>query len=169
MKSIVVFSSRTGNTQKVANALFEALPEPKDIVAVEADPDIESHDLVVLGYWVDKGTADEKSRTFFEKVKNKSVALFGTLGAEPDSEHADSCRKKVKELLAANTILGDFLCQGKVDPKIIEMMSRMKNDPHHSMTPERQARLKEAEKHPDEKDLEQARAFIAGIVDGIGK
>ena len=165
MKSMVVFSSRTGNTKKVAQAVFEALPDPKHIFTVEEDPAVDRYDLIVLGYWVDKGTADAKARAFFEKVKDRNVALFGTLGAYPDSDHAKNCTENVRELLKANHILGDFLCQGRVDPKLVKMMAeKLKDDPHHAMTPERKTRLKEAEKHPDDKDLSDARAFILSVV-----
>jgi len=167
MKSMVVFSSKTGNTKKVARVIFEALPDPKNIFTVEENPSIEQYDLIVLGYWVDKGTADTKARNFFEKVKDKKIAIFGTLGAYPDSEHADSCRANVRALLKENTILGDFICQGKVDPKLIEMMAAMaKGDPNHfhAMNPERKERLKEAEKHPNEQDFDKAGGFILQMV-----
>lgn len=166
MKSMVVYSSKTGNTKKVAEAIYNALPEPKDLFNVDEKPDPSGYDLVVAGYWVDKGTADAKAREFFKTLKNKKVALFGTLGAYPDSDHANSCREKVKALPEDNTILGDFICQGKVSPELIKMMeTKMKDDPHHSMTPERRERLAEAAKHPDKKDLENAAAFIREIVE----
>ncbi|NDY74313.1 hypothetical protein DO021_20745 [Desulfobacter hydrogenophilus] len=43
------------------------------------------------------------------------------------------------------------------------METKMKDDPHHSMTPERKARLEEAAKHPDEKDLADARALFVEL------
>ena len=69
---------------------------------------------------------------------------------------------KAKALLEGNEIVGTFMCQGKVDPALIKWMSEhMKDDPHHAMTPERETRLKEAEKHPDDTDLVNAKnAFI---------
>lgn len=165
MKSMVVYSSRTGNTKKVAEALYKALPEPKDLFNVDDNPDSTHYDLIVTGYWVDKGTADAKAREFFKTLNNKQVAIFGTLGAYPDSDHANSCRENVKDLLADNTILGDFICQGKVDPDLIKLMeTKMKDDPHHSVTPERKKRHKEAAKHPDEKDFENAVAFIDEVI-----
>ena len=39
MKSLVVYSSRTGNTEKVARAIHEILPAPCDIHSVETAPD----------------------------------------------------------------------------------------------------------------------------------
>lgn len=52
-----------------------------------------------------------------------------------------------------NTVLDGFLCQGRVDPKILEI-SRQKG--RHPMTPERRARLEEAARHPDTADLAEA-------------
>ena len=51
-----------------------------------------------------------------------------------------------------------------MDPALVKMMATtMKDDPHHSMTPERKARLEEAAKHPDEKDLAEAKAVFADL------
>lgn len=164
MKSLVVYSSRTGNTEKVARAVYEALPEPKEIYSAKDAPDPSGYDFLALGYWVDKGTANAGARKYMEKVKGKKIGLFGTLGAYPDSDHAKQCREKARELVKDNEILGDFICQGKVDPDLVKMMAeKMKDDPHHSMTPERKARIKEAEKHPDEKDLADARRVFAAL------
>ena len=157
MKTMVVFSSRTGNTKKVAKAIFEALPDPKNIFTIEEFPDVSEYDFIAMGFWVDKGTADAKDARFFKTVTGKKIALFGTLGAYPDSDHARQCMEKVREMVKENEIIGEFLCQGKVDPKLVEMMAtKMKDDPHHRMTPERRARIEEAAKHPDDKDLANA-------------
>ena len=88
MKSIVVYSSLTGNTKMVGEAIAEVLAPNCDIYKVEDNPDITGYDLVVVGFWVDKGTADAKSSKFLKSIRNSKVAVYATLGAEPDSEHA---------------------------------------------------------------------------------
>ncbi|HBT89979.1 flavodoxin family protein [Desulfobacter sp.] len=94
-------------------------------------------------------------------VATEKSGLFGTLGAYPDSDHARECLKNARAFVKGNEILGEFLCQGKVDPALIKIMeTKMMDAPHHSMTPERRARLEEAAKHPDEKDLADARALF---------
>nr|WP_319397024.1 flavodoxin family protein [uncultured Desulfobacter sp.] len=164
MKSLVVYSSRTGNTQQVARAIYEALPEPKEIFSAKEAPDPSAYDFLALGFWVDKGTANAASARYIKSVTGKKIGLFGTLGAYPDSDHARQCMEKARAMVQGNDILGEFLCQGKVDPDLIKMMeTKMKDDPHHSMTPERRARLEEAAKHPDEKDLADARALFAEL------
>ncbi|MFK5952748.1 MAG: flavodoxin family protein [Desulfobacterium sp.] len=168
MKTMVVYSSKTGNTKMVAQAIHEILPHPSEIYPVETAPSPDGYDFIVLGFWVDRGTADGKSRDYFKKIKGEKIAVFGTLGAYPDSKHAQKCLEKVRTLTEGNECLGEFICQGKVDPALIEMMAtKMKDDPHHAMTPERQARLVEAAKHPDKADLESAQAVFREILKKI--
>ena len=163
MKSLIVYSSRTGNTRAVAEAIAHVIPEPCEVVSVEDAPDISDVDFLAIGYWVDKGMPDAKAKKFMESVKGKKVGLFGTLGAYPDSDHANDCRAKAEEIMEGNEVLGQFLCQGKVDPKVLEMMAKMASD-HHPMTEERKARIEEAKKHPDEADFSRAKNLFKTII-----
>ncbi len=166
MRTLIVYSSLTGNTKKVAEAIAQKL-SPCDLHPVESAPAADGYDFVAVGYWVDKGMPDAKCLAYMRGIKNSKVALFGTLGAYPDSDHAKECIAKSEAVLCEgdsnNTVLGSFLCQGKVDPKVVEMM--MKKAPKaHPMTPERIARLKEAESHPDEQDCRNAQEALAGFL-----
>lgn len=170
MKSLVIYSTLTGNTKTVAEAIAEVLPEC-DIFPVQEAPDsTEGYDLVAVGYWVDKGMPDAKTRKWLEKTENTVLAFFGTLGAYPDSDHAKECMAKGEALALAdgknNTVLGSWLCQGKVDPKLLEMMAKM-NDGIHPMTEERKARIEEAKKHPNREDCKNAQAFMLSVVKKI--
>lgn len=112
MRTLVLYSSRTGNTKKVAQAIAGALPA-----------DLAAYDLVFLGYWVDRGTANAEARAVMEGLHNEHIALFATLGADPRSEHGKMCLEHGMALLPdQDAIVGTFLCQGAVDPKVIEMM-----------------------------------------------
>ncbi len=71
MKSLVVYSSKTGNTEMVAQAVYEALPEPKAIYAVKEAPPPDGYDFIAMGFWVDRGTADARARKYMEKIKGK--------------------------------------------------------------------------------------------------
>ena len=164
MKSLIVYSSLTGNTRAVAEAIREVIPVPCDFTAVEQAPDPSSYDFIAIGYWVDKGGPDKKAAAFMETVKDKRVGLFGTLGAYPDSDHARDCKAKAENLMAGNLVLGQFLCQGKIDPKVLEAMARMAPE-QHPMTEERKARIEEAKKHPDKADFKAAQAAFSRMVD----
>ena len=53
MKTLIVYSSLTGNTKKVAEAIAAVLPGCDLLPVEEAPASVEGYDLVALGYWVD--------------------------------------------------------------------------------------------------------------------
>lgn len=167
MNILVLYSSRTGNTKKVAEAIQSALPEGTPCLSMaEAPADLSAYDLIFAGYWVDRGTANAEAKTFLEGLHHKNVALFATLGADPTSDHAQKSLDEGAKLLPKETdVVGTFICQGAVDPKIIEMMYKKFPEGHpHGRSPERDARHAEAAKHPDEADLQRAFDFAADIL-----
>lgn len=170
MKCLVVYSSVTGNTQKIAEAILSALPADSEIYPVREAPDPDGYDFIAIGSWVDKGMPDAMARQYMEKVHGKQVGIFMTLGAWPDSDHAKDSLQKAGELLKDNTVVGTFICQGKVDPKLIERMRQMtQNNPHHphAMDENRKARLAEAAKHPNQADCENARQVFTEILSSL--
>ena len=48
MKSLVVYSSQTGNTRKLADAVFEALPGEKALYPVDGAPDPSGYDFIAI-------------------------------------------------------------------------------------------------------------------------
>lgn len=167
MKTIVLYSTRTGNTKKVADAIASALPAGTPCVSVKEIPaDIAAYDCVFLGFWVDRGSADKDSQEALKSLTNKHVAIFATLGADPKSEHAaESLNAAAGFLPEGVNVPGKFICQGAVDPKLIEMMYKQFPAGHpHGKSPERDALHAEAAKHPDAADLENAKAFAADVM-----
>ena len=167
MKPIVLYSSRTGNTKKVALAIAGALPAGTPCLPVaEAPADLAAYDLVFIGYWVDRGTANAEAKALMEKLHNAHVVVFATLGANPLSEHAQMCLDNGVKLLPEGTdVAGTFICQGAVDPKVIEMMYKHFPAGHpHGRTPERDALHAEAAKHPDDADLQRAADFARAVL-----
>lgn len=171
MSTLVVYSTLTGNTEKVAKAVFEAIndeKELKNVSEVEKTEDFEKFDKIIFGYWVDKGDADERMKKFMAKVKNKTVGAFGTLGAKPDSDHAKRCLGKVKAFLEenGNKVEREFICRGAIDPKLLDKFRKMTAEGmtgHHAATPEAEKRWAEAAKHPNEEDFQNARKAFEGL------
>ena len=100
MKSIVLYSTRTGNTKMVAEAIASALPEGTPCRNIrEMNESLSDYDCVFMGFWVDKGTADDASRKVLENLHNRHVAVFATVGVNPASSHAQDCLKNGASLL----------------------------------------------------------------------
>ena len=167
MKTLVVYSSLTGNTKMIAEAIAEAMPNCDIFPVQEAPYTVEGYDLVAVGYWVDKGMPDSRCKAWLEGVTNARIAFFGTLGAYPDSDHARECKEKAAALVCepkrGNNVLGSWLCMGKIDPKVLEVMAKMAKNVH-PMTPERKARIEEAAKHPNAEDCRAAQEYIREVL-----
>ncbi len=165
MKSVVVYSGRTGNTKKVAEAVLSSLPDGTPMVAAEDVRHVSEYDRVFMGYWVDKGTADLSAQAAMAKISGKMVGIFATSGAYPDSRHAlDSLRNGAACFGEGCTVLGTFICQGAVDPHLIERAKGRPADHHHALTLERVQRWRDASTHPDDMDLNNAADFSREIL-----
>ena len=167
MKSIILYSSLTGNTKSVAEAMASVMPEGTPCVPVkEAPENLADYDTVFVGFWVDRGTANKEAAKLIETLTNPNVVFFATLGMYADSDHARESIEKGSELLQNKESLVDgFVCQGKIDPKVIEMMYKMFPKGHsHGQSADRDARHKQAAVHPNEEDFKAAQDFAKDIL-----
>lgn len=163
MKILIAVSSKTGNTRKIAEAIASAVPEA-ELHNVEDAPDPSPYDLIFMGFWVDKGTADKKAAGFIEKISKKTVAIFATLGAYPDSQHATDSLEKVAKLLPDCQVVDRYICQGAIDPKLIEWMSKLPADHPHAPDDLRRQRWQDALTHPDENDCQAASEWAKAVL-----
>jgi flavodoxin len=168
MKVLIVYSSKTGNTEKVAQAIHQVMPENSVLASLPSAPPPDGFDFIGLGFWVDKGTADAQALEYIKKINGKKIGLFMTLGAYPDSEHAKKCMAAVKAMLEpGNTVIREFICQGKIDPALSKMFENFPANHPHAMTPERRNLHAEAEQHPDAEDLRRAAECFANIAETL--
>ena len=166
-RTLVVYSSLTGNTKAVAEKIFDIIEGDKEIVSINniKNVDTDNFQKIIIGFWVDKGTADKRTREFIKKLSGKKVAYFGTLGADPASDHGRTVRERVSALCNENnTLFGEFLCRGKIDPKLVEKMGKFPLKLIHPLTPERLQRIEDAKPHPNEKDFQEAQNYFMKIL-----
>jgi len=166
MKYLVVYSSKTGNTKKVAEAIYQIMPAGTDICTVDEISSFDKYDFISFGCWIDRGTADKKALAVIENINNKKVAVFATLGAYPASQHAVDSMERIKKLFVGNgnSIVGEFICQGKIDSRLTEKFKSLPPDHPHAMNEERIKRHKIAAKHPNEEDFANAKMKFKEIV-----
>lgn len=165
MKGIIVYSSRTGNTKKMAEAIYQKVKEHFDVVlnAVEENQGLEGYDFALLGGYTDQARPDKKILTLLQEAKI-AVGLFTTLGAMPDSEHGQEVRENMEELLAEKESLGVYLCPGYVDPKLVERIPMI---PDHIIPPQVKEEMIETSKvsrHATEEELAAAAEFFDQVL-----
>lgn len=114
MSYAIVYGSISGNTDLIAKAIKELVGECA-YFGTPADEAMNA-DVIFAGSWVGKndfGAPDVKD--FVEKLKDKKVFIFGTAGYDNTKEYFDGIIDNMKSHVdASNTIIGTFVCQGKV-------------------------------------------------------
>jgi hypothetical protein len=116
------------------------MPNHTPIYDLKEVRQVPEEEFLLLGYWVDREAPNKEMLELMKSLKGRHIATFGTLGDYTDSDHARAVKAKVAELLVPdNVLLGNFLCQGKIDPKITEMFKKAAESAGrpHQMTPER--------------------------------
>lgn len=167
MKTLVVYSTISGNTKAVCERIYGALNIEKELVNVKDIKNIkvEDYENIILGFWCDKGTMDKDSINFLETLKDKNLYYLGTLGARPESDHWKDVDKNAIELCSkANNFKGGLLIWGRISQAMMDMMSKFPEGHPHAPTPERVARWKAASTHPDEDDFKKAENYFAGLL-----
>ena len=157
-KTVIIFSTITGNAFKLAEAAASVLPEhagPYNIRYVN-DEVINTFDTFVLAYWCDKGSADPDTIALIRRLHGKRLIVIGSLGVAPDTKHGKDVFARVSALAAEdNTLLGHYLCQGAIDLARTEKKLR-----DGKITQEHFERQKLSQGHPDENDLAGCRAAV---------
>jgi flavodoxin len=148
MKSLVVYSSQSGNTRKLAEAVFDALPGEKARYPVDEAPDPSDYGFIAVGFWLMGGKPDPKSSEYLGKIGEKPLFLFATHGAGAGSDHAIHGMALAKSLAPESDIRGTFSCQGQVNPKVLEKASKKPEPPVWL------ADAPDADGHPNEADIE---------------
>ena len=85
MKKLVIYSTLTGNTKKIAEAIYSVIEGDKEIMDVKDSMkiNINDYDKIALGYWMDKGDADDKMKSF---MKNTDMHTFLLKAAEVENK-----------------------------------------------------------------------------------
>lgn len=159
MKILVTYLSQTGNTEKVARAIYESIEFAGDILPLQEAKSVEGYDLVFVGFPVHANSVPPKVQPFIKGLpRDQFVAFFHTHGALRGSELARTGLENAVSLAAHSNVLGTFACQGQVKPALIEAL--LSKPEHMKWCEEAQA----AEGHPDKADIADAREFAAEIL-----
>ncbi len=156
----IVYSSKTGNTQSLANSLN--FMESKYCVPVENAKNLEPVDLLCIGFWCDKGDCDDQMKQYLSTLRNQNVFLFGTAGFGGSDAYFEKILGQVKQSIdASNTVIGEYMCQGKMPQSVRERYVKMKENPEHPANLDLLIQnFDRALSHPDSEDLERLKKSL---------
>jgi len=160
MKVLVAYMSKTGNTRKVAEAIFGEIQEEKDIKRIDEVDSLEGYDLAFLGFPIHALGPDKRTKAFLERhARGHSVALFITHASPEGHEELASWLAKFRDAAAGATLLGMFDCQGQLAAGVKFVMRIHPNAKFRAWAKEDNSRGQ-----PDATRLERARAFAREIM-----
>jgi len=158
-KSLVTYHSLTGNTKKIAEAIYETLEGEKALKPLDEVEDIEEFELVFIGFPVHSHGVPYKVEQFLNNIPSgKKIALFSTHGSHTGSRLSRAALEHAVVLATKGKILGTFSCRGKVSP---EALGKLKKSPEHQLWTEMAA---SAHTHPDKGDIADAQSFARWIM-----
>lgn len=162
----IVYSSRTGNTKKLAATIYKVLPLDNCLYYGTVDNVKDKlSKMIYIGFWTEKGNADSLTIEFLKKLKNKKIFLFGTAGYGGSKDYFRNIINNVKKNIdSSNTLIGAFMCQGKMPLAVKERYENMAKQNNSSVDIDKLIRNFDAAlSHPDEEDLERLKATLKNL------
>ncbi len=170
MKILITYHSDTGNTEKVAKCMKEALiEEQQEVSLMPADQvdvsSLKSYDLVCLGSGIYAGNLGKSGQALLKKASElpEKFALFCTHMREQASPKFFD---KIKNLIekGGGTVIGEFECPGEdlgLPPDFrVKLTSNMPPDKKG----EAERWFAALKGRPNAEDLEKAKEFAKTLI-----
>jgi flavodoxin len=158
-RTLVTYFSQTGNTRKVAEAIFGEISAEKVLKPMAEVGDLAPFRNLIVGFPVHGHSLPYPVEVFLERVpEGRNVALFSTHGAVSGSVLSREALEYASVLLSKARVLATFSCRGRVAMQALDvLMKSPENEAWAEMAPS-------AATHPDERDLDEARAFARRVM-----
>lgn len=164
MKVIVAYMSLSGNTKKIAEAIFQEIQEEKEIKQLNEIDDLEGYDLAFVGFPMHGFSAPEEAKDFLEKYcRGEKIVLFVTHGAPEHSSELQPWLEKCREAAAGANVIDMFNCQGELAQYVIDELLKSDN-PRYRAYGEAGPSTKG---QPDAARVERARLFAREVMERI--
>ena len=146
----------TGNTKKVAEAIYGEVASEKEIKPITEVEDLATYDFAFLGFPTHGYGPDKKAKEALGRLcrDGRKVALFVTHAAPEDEPEVSEYMEKFKKAAEGAEVVATFSCQGQLSKGVKFIMKISPNKKLRS-----DAKMDNSQGQPDEKRLESARAF----------
>ena len=165
VKVLVAYKSSTGNTKKVAEAIYGEIGCEKEIKPISEVQDIGAYDLSFLGFPTHVEGPDKKTKETLAKLctQGRNVALFVTHASPEDGKELPEWMEKFKQSAAGANLVGFFDCQGELSSGVKFIMKMSPNKKFRTW-----AKFDKSQGQPDKTRLERARVFAKDVMSRTG-
>ncbi len=161
MNVLVAYMTKTGNTKKVAEAIFEEIADKKEIKSIDAVESLEGYDVAFLGFPIHQMGPDKKTTRLLEKhcVNGRKVVLFITHAGPEGAPDLQPMLEKFRQAAQGAELIDMFDCQGELAKGVKRMMSIMPNAKFRMW-----AKMDNSQGQPDQTRIDKARAFSRNVM-----
>ncbi len=161
MKILVAYMTKTGNTKKVAEAIFGEIGGETEIKPIEQVDSAAGYDVVFLGFPIHRMGPDKRTEKLLKKhcSGGRKVVLFITHASPEDGPDLPPMLEKFMQAARGADIIDMFHCQGELAKGIKRFMSIWPNAQFR-----RWAREDNSQGQPDATRIERARAFAREVM-----
>lgn len=161
MRVLVAYTSRTGNTKKIAEAIYGEIEEDKAIKEFDDIPNLDDYDLVFVGFPIENFGPCEKAKEFLKTFCiGKSIVLFITHAAPEYMKFVPGWVAKCVEAASGSNVEAVFNCQGELAKSVKQAMLKNR-DPMIRFWAEKASMT---EGQPNAARIERARSFAREIM-----
>ncbi len=164
MNTLVAYMSQSGNTKKVANAIYETIEENKEIKELKEVESLDGYDLAFIGFPIHAfGPAQQGKDFLVNHGAGKKLAVFITHAADEEQELTATWVNACLEAAAEADVLGTFHCQGELAEAIAEMLKKSDDPQMQEFGNQRDSTIGQ----PDASRIEKAKAFAKEIMQKV--
>lgn len=162
MRTLVTYVSRTGNTRKVAEAIFEGIPGDKELKELGLVDSLDDYGLTFVGFPIEEGFSPaEPAATFLRRqVAGRSIALFITHGASDDLPELAGWLDNCTAAASHADLVGVFHYQGELSEQMAQKMLLSKNERVVAWARTRESSIGQ----PDAASLQRARRWASEVL-----
>ena len=164
MNCLVTYYSVSGNTKKLAEAVFDVLPGSRQILEMSDVRDAGDFDVVFAGFPIHEfGPARPAKKLFCEILHNKKVALFATHAMPKGSPFFERQMEPCRSMIGDNTLLGFYSCRGELSASAAEKMIHTQDEILKKFGAMREQTIG----HPDREEIAEAEEFANRIIETL--
>ena len=128
MKVLIAYHSVTGNTKKVAEAIYKEIKADKEMKELKDVASLNGYDLCFIGFPIHAFGPANEAKVFLEKnAAGKKIALFMTHSAPEGEPQIQQWLESAKKAASGANVVGMFDCQGEMAQNVVDMMLASKN------------------------------------------
>lgn len=161
MKVLVTYMSKTGNTKKVADKVFNTLTGDKAITKLDITKDISTFDFIIIAFPIMNMGIPENVNSYVRSMpKGKKIALCMTHAMSSNNPMLKKLLKTCIDATVNLTLIDYFHCQGELSKEVASYLKK-NQDPKLRAFGEMQAGTIG---YPGGKELNDASAFTIKLM-----